>query len=71
MAKSLASDAAAAGPKEANARAAFAMWLLVQPLIAFGISTLASYTTLLIARPPPPPRCAGTEVHTLCFLSDF
>lgn len=47
--KSSVSGAAPTGPKEARAQAMFATWPLVQPLIAFGISTLATYATLLVA----------------------
>ena len=66
--KSSVSGAAAAGPKEANARAMYATWPLVQPMIAFGISTLATYATLLVALAAVAARGAGTEVHILSRL---
>jgi hypothetical protein len=39
----------AAGPKDNNAKLMFATWPLVQPLIAFSISTLATYFTAIVA----------------------
>lgn len=39
----------AAGPVEDQAKLMFATWPLVQSVLAFGISTLATYCTLTIA----------------------
>jgi hypothetical protein len=39
----------AAGPTEPHAKLMFASWPLVQPLLAFCISTLATYATLVAA----------------------
>lgn len=41
--------AAAHGPKDAVGRAMFHAWPLVQPAVAFGIATAATYATLCAA----------------------
>lgn len=46
--KSSGSDKAA-GPTESRAKLMFASWPLVQPLLAFGITTLATYATIVAA----------------------
>ena len=56
------SGAAAAGP---NVRVMIAAWPLVHQLIGFGISTLATYATLLVALAFIDARGEGTEVHNV------
>ncbi|EIE23140.1 hypothetical protein COCSUDRAFT_47508 [Coccomyxa subellipsoidea C-169] len=46
--KSSGSDKAA-GPTDSRAKLMFASWPLVQPLLAFGITTLATYATIVAA----------------------
>ena len=60
------SGAAAAGP---NVRVMIAAWPLVHPLIAFGISTLATYATQLVALASIAALGEGTEVHYVSPLS--
>ncbi len=62
------SSAAAAGPKDANARLMHATWPLVQPLIAFGIATLATYATLCVSLAIAAARGAGPQVRCVAPL---